>query len=108
MPIDTTQAKAYIRQHISEIQIIQDVAEGLKVSHETLRKEFRRQGNIPLSAFIAKTRVEQAQRLLHSTNLRCFEICYQVGFAREDSGAKTFKRLTGMTMEEYRHGLRNA
>ena len=102
MSIDTERVKTYIEEHIDELRVIGDVARSLDVSEETLRKTFRRRGGMSLSAFMAATRVERAKQLLHDTDLRCFEICDRVGFTREDSGAKTFKRLAGMTMEQYR------
>ena len=50
--------------------------------------------------------MEAAKRLLRKTDLRSYEICYAVGFARVDSGERAFKEATGMTMQAYRKRYR--
>lgn len=74
----------------------------MNISAETLRKEFLRSERKNLGRFIKETRVYKAKQLLQSTSLRCFEICFETGFKREDTGARVFKRVTGITMEEFR------
>jgi len=106
MAIDTLHVKMWIEENLERIHTIEDVAAGLHVSSETLRKDFQRHENIPLSEFITNTRVRAAQALLVNTELRCFEIAFTVGFSREDVCAKTFKREMGMTMEQYRELIR--
>lgn len=82
------------------------LADDLKVPAETLRKQFRRREGIPISKFIRLMKVENAKKLLTETDKYCFEICYEVGFPREDGGSRTFKQVTGMTMVEYREAER--
>lgn len=43
-----------------------------------------------------------AKELLRETDLRHYKICYLVGFPSEVTGARTFKRITGQTMMDYR------
>ena len=102
MSLDMTRVKTLVWTTLRGTRRIGDIADRLHVSQETLRKAFRRAEGVPLSTFIARARVEQAKRLLLDSELRCFEICYQVGYSREDVGARAFKRITGMTMLEYR------
>ena len=94
--------KQYIRRNIRRIRTIGDVAKGLRVPGETLRRVFRREAGEPLSEFISGTRIALLQRRLARTRRRCFELIFDAGFTREDSAARTFRRRIGMTMEEYR------
>ncbi len=99
--------KHYIRQNIRRIRRIGDVAKGLRVSAETLRRVFRREAGEPLSAYISATRIAFLQRKLIRTRRRCFELIYEAGFTREDCAARTFRRHTGMTMEQFRKRQRH-
>ena len=100
--MDTEDVKRYIERNVRRVCGVGPLAAELKVPPERLRKEFRRTAGIPISKFITQTKVEQAKKLLKETGKYCFEICFEVGFPREDGGSRTFKRVTGMTMEEYR------
>lgn len=99
---DTSIIKTWIETNIKEVHTLNDVANNFLVSSETLRKEFLRNERRTLHTFIIETRILRAQKLLKETQMRCFEICFAVGFTQEDTAAKTFKRVTGQTMEEYR------
>lgn len=105
--MDTRHVKDYIRRNVKRVGGVAPLAADLNVSSQALRKEFRRKEGIPISWFITLTRVEHAKKLLAKTDMRCFEICYDVGFTREDGGARTFRRVTGMTMLQFRESARN-
>jgi len=100
--VDIHEVKEYINQNLRTVHRLDDVASHFKVSPETLRKQFRRKERISFSNYVTKTRVEEMKQRLANSNEYCFEICFDVGFGREDSAAKTFKRLTGVSMEQYR------
>ncbi len=102
----TKWVKLHILKNIGKIRGIKGLAEELGVASETLRKQFRRNEATPISSFINQAKVKRARILLEDTSLTCLEICVDVGFLREDSGARTFKRLTGMTMKGYRENCR--
>lgn len=56
-----------------------------------------------------KLRLEEAKRLLETTDARVGEICYQVGFQDDKHFLKIFKSITGLSPSEYRRasGRRN-
>jgi len=106
MAVDVEKVKSFIEGNLKDIKLVYDIASSFSLSSETLRKEFTRREKRSLHDYVEQVRIEQAKRLLGTTERRCFEICFEVGFGREDTGAKVFKRATGMTMEEYRLKLR--
>jgi AraC family transcriptional regulator of adaptative response / methylphosphotriester-DNA alkyltransferase methyltransferase len=79
----------------------------MEVNYHTLRGQFKREAGVSLVRFIAQRRVARAQELLRETDLRHCEICYLVGFPSEVTGARTFKRVAGQTMTDYREANRN-
>lgn len=97
---------SYIRENIAEIDRVEEVAKIVDISHETLRKRFRREQGIPIGEYIRQTRIDEAQRLLIETDDPVYVVCWKVGFASDSSGIRAFKRETGMTMEAYRQEYR--
>lgn len=104
--MDTEHVKKYIKRNVKRVYGVAPLAADLEIPAETLRKQFRRREGIPISRFIRLVKVEIAKKLLAETDKYCFEICYEVGFQREDGGSRTFKQVTGMTMGEYREANR--
>ncbi len=102
MALEISTIKGFILEHLQTIHTIGDVAAPFDISPGTLRKEFQRKARIPLSKYLVLSRVERAKHLLISTELKCFEICQEVGFQREDTGSAIFKRVAGVNMNSYR------
>lgn len=92
----------YIEEHLDEIENPKELADILDVSHETLRKRFRREEGMPLGKYIRQTRIDKARQLLLKTEEPVYVVCWKVGFSSDSSGIRAFKRCTGMTMGEYR------
>lgn len=93
--------KKYLEFHLSDITTVADLARHLKVSAETLRKNFRRTERISLGQYILKLKVEVMKEYLVIGDDPCNWICGSLNI-REDTGAKLFKRYTGETMKQYR------
>lgn len=102
MSINIATVKEFIRENIKTTRFLADVAERFHVSTETLRKDFSRQERVAFSNYLTRLRIDVMKEKLVQTNLRCFEIAFEAGFQREDTAAKSFKRETGVSMEQYR------
>lgn len=102
MAIDISGLKVLIKHEPRRIGTTDDVARLIHASPETLRKEFRKVEGVCLHKYVTQVKVDMAKRLLLSTPLRCYEICDQVGFSGQESGGRTFKRVAGLSMAEYR------
>ena len=79
----------------------------MEVNRPTRSQHFYRETGLLPGRFIPERRVARAQELLRETDLRHYKICYLVGFPSEVTGARTFKRITGQTMTDYREANRN-
>lgn len=108
MRLNCSKISSAIKQDPARFRTLKDVAACFGASSETVRREFFRTMRIHVHEFIVTAKVEKMKELLLDTKRRCFEICFDVGFRREDTGAKVFKRFTGMSMEEYRKQNGNA
>ena len=94
------------KTNLARIQSREDVARAFALPLDALRKAFSDGEGQALADFITEARIEEAKRLLRKTNLSSKEICYAVGFARPDSGERTFKETTELTMQAYRKKYR--
>ncbi len=101
MRINTDEIKWFVEQHIKEVKTIHSVSAPLQLSYDTLRKSFLRKEGVPLGDYIVQRKIQAMKDLLVTADHPCFFICYEYGY-REDTGAKVFKRNTGMTMLEYK------
>lgn len=98
--------KLMVDLHLTEASTISAVAAMMNIPSETLRKKFFRKEGIHLNEYIYRRKVQAMKELLLISDEPCYVVCYNVGL-REDSGAKVFKRIAGMTMlgfrERYKH-----
>lgn len=106
MGIDTAEIKSYVDLNIKMVKTIRSVSKPLNISYDTLRKSFLRHERTPLAEYIANRKVQAMKELLLVGDDPCFFVCYEFGY-REDSGAKIFKKITGMTMLEFRRKYKN-
>lgn len=93
--------KLMVDLHLANAKTIFDVAKLVQMPSETLRKKFLREEGIHLNDYIHHRKVQAMKELLLISDHPCFAVCYTVGF-REDTGAKIFKKIAGMTMQQFR------
>ncbi len=93
--------KFMVDLHLTDANTVISVAQMLKMPSETLRKKFLREEGLHLNEYIQRRKVQAMKELLLISNDRCFAVCFSVGL-REDSGAKVFKKIAGMTMQKFR------
>ncbi len=66
-------------------------------------RKFKQIYNVSMVNYLNLIRIENAKKLIRSTNVRIRDIACQVGFEDEKYFARMFKKLTGMTPSEYRN-----
>lgn len=86
------------KAHIS----LDDVVSGIFLSKNYFRQIFKKETGISISSFIQKMRLDEARRLLVTTDKSSSVISEECGFNDLKFFYLTFKRATGMTPTEYR------
>jgi AraC-like DNA-binding protein len=81
---------------------IQALAEDFDVSPSTVSSVFRRYDGRGANSYLALRRIDEAQRLLRSSDLPLKDIAGRVGYYNVSSFIRRFRRLTGTTPGEYR------
>jgi two-component system response regulator YesN len=68
-----------------------------------LSRLFKKETGQSLSDYIGQVRMEEARRLLSQTNMKIVQVAEESGYRNVSHFAKMFKRMTGVTPQEYRN-----
>ena len=99
------QATAYIESHYTEKLTLQDVADACFVSQWHLSKLLNKHTDGNFYDVLNAVRIDAAKRLLRDPSLKIGEIGGMVGYADTAHFARVFKKITGMSANEYRNSL---
>lgn len=80
----------------------QYIADELEVNVSYLSRTFKKETNKNLSIYIAEKRIQVAQRLLKTTDLKTNEVAKRVGFTDARYFGQVFKKIIKITPSEYR------
>lgn len=92
----------YIRKHLNETIELEKLAEIACLSKDHFIRLFKKElGNTPLQ-YINQKKIEKAQLLLITEDLTVKEIAFQLAFEDYSYFNRLFKKITGVTPQEYR------
>ena len=94
---------AYINCNYGDANItLPSICEDFNISHSYLCKIFKNSYNCSVKSYITKIRINEACRLLETTDMGVQEIGYSVGFSDSIHFMKIFKKYTQKTPTNYR------
>lgn len=108
IPKECAIARRYLDTHYSQNITLDSLAEATHTNKYYLSHIFRDCfGRSPIN-YLTQKRLEVSRELLSSTDHSIAQIASSAGFASQSYFSQTFKRLTGMSPNQYRrqHGLR--
>ena len=92
----------WLQEHFREGNALAQVTELSAIPERTLKRRFKAATGSSLIEYLQNLRVEEAKRLLESTELPVEEISEQTGYLDASFFRRLFKRLTGLTPSKYR------
>ncbi len=92
----------YIRHHISESISTEDIANALFLSRGYLSTTFKKETGMPLSGYITSVKIDEAKRLLLSTNKSLAEISAYLGFSSQSHFSTVFQKYEGISPSQFR------
>ena len=98
-------ALAYMEAHYAEKLTLQEVADACYISQWHLSKLLNRYTEKSFYDILNSLRIQAARELLKDPSLRIGDIGERVGYADTAHFARVFKKLTGMSANEYRNSL---
>ncbi|MHC1773354.1 MAG: helix-turn-helix domain-containing protein [Flexilinea sp.] len=97
------QAMAFMEENYNQKITLQDVADQCYVSQWHLSKLLNRKTGQSFYDLLNGMRINAAKRLLIDPKLRICDICELVGYADTAHFSRTFKKMEGMSANEYRN-----
>ncbi len=97
----------YMLEHLGEEFSREAVAEQVYLNPAYLSRLFRRETGFSLTDYLVRLRVDRARGSLEQTNQRVSDIAADVGYANFSHFSKLFKKMTGLTPQEYRKKYQN-
>lgn len=98
-------AQRLLAQHVRIAISLEEIAQCLGVSPAHLIRSFHREYGMSPMKYLAKLRVNHAQRLLATGSASISQIGAEIGYARVQHFSRMFKRETGLSPLDYRRGV---
>ena len=96
-------ALAYMEEHYKEKILLSEVADKIYVSQWHLSKLLNKETGQNFSEILNGIRIKKAQQLLKDPSLRISDIADEVGFLEVAHFSRVFKKVTGISANEYRN-----
>ena len=104
-PAVINDAKVYMSQHFCDPNLmLQDVAKAVNMSNSRFSTVFSQQSGQTFTEYLIFLRLGKAKELLRTTDMKTSQIAHDTGYNDAHYFSYIFKKNTGMTPSEYRHG----
>ena len=95
-------AKIYMHEHFSEKITIKEMCKVLGCSKSALLTSFKSEYGTTLNSYLCAIRIEEAKRLLKTTNMTISVVAEATGFYDQSYFSKVFSSKLGITPSDYR------
>jgi AraC-like DNA-binding protein/ligand-binding sensor protein len=102
---DINRACEFIKDHLTEPLDLKLVAESANLSSCYFCKKFKESTGLTFTAYVARTRVEAAKKLLVNPQVRVSEVAFEVGFQSLTHFNRVFKEVAGLSPTQFRDRL---
>lgn len=99
---DIRNIQQFIETNLAERITVESLAERFAISRRSLVRRFRKATNNPPVEYIQRVKVEAAKRGLEQQRKNVNEVMYSVGYTDLKAFRTIFKKITGLTPQEYR------
>ena len=96
----------YIKKHYAEDLSLSVMAKYTGYNENYFSNLFRQEANESFTNYLNRIRIERAQRLLDDPRCKVYEAAEKVGFRNASYFSTMFKKVTGMSISDYRNGGR--
>lgn len=104
-PPDINRACTFINEHLTEPLDLKQVADSANLSICYFCRKFKESTGLTFTAYVARTRVEAAKKLLLNPQVRISEVAFEVGFQSLTHFNRVFKEISGLSPTQYRESL---
>ncbi|MFF2090800.1 response regulator [Paenibacillus sp. NPDC058174] len=94
--------RTYIKEHLHEELTREEIASSVFLNPAYLSRLYKKETGVSLTDYILKLRMDKAKLLLSQTNELVSTVADAVGYTHFSHFAKMFKKITGVSPQEYR------
>lgn len=98
-------AKEYIQKNYASVITLQAIASYLNLSRHYVCYLFKKESGENITTYINKVRIENVKLLFSKNDYKVKDVYDKVGFSDEQYFCKMFKKVTGMTVAQYKSRL---
>lgn len=98
--------KQYVKQNYASDCSVEEMAEGLGISPNYLRKKFKDGTGVTILEYVTNIRMETAEKLLRHHKLKVKEVSLRVGYENVSYFTQLFAKRNGVTPNEYKNMVR--
>ncbi|MEF2964779.1 response regulator [Paenibacillus sp. M1] len=92
----------HLEEHLRENLTVKQLAEQFHLNPSYLSVLFKKEMGRTISDFVQEARMNKAKELLRDPNVKVYEVAEQVGFQTAAYFTFLFKKLTGLTPQDFR------
>ncbi|WP_419954273.1 response regulator transcription factor [Neobacillus niacini] len=92
----------YLQENFDRDVKLQEISDHFYISREYISRKFKQEFNENISDYIVRIRMEKAKSLLKNSQLKIYEIANMIGYQDDKYFRKVFKKVEGITPNEYR------
>ena len=96
------EALRYIEKHYAEDISLGDISSKVGLSDNYFSNLFKQETGENLTSYINRVRIEKAKQLLMQPGKKVYEVAEEVGFRNTTYFSTTFRKVTGMTVSEFK------
>jgi transcriptional regulator GlxA family with amidase domain len=94
--------ETWLKEHVREPGVVAGVVGHAQIPERTLKRRFKAATGVAIIEYVQNLRIEEAKRLLETTEEAADEIGVTVGYEDASFFRRLFKRRTGITPGRYR------
>jgi transcriptional regulator GlxA family with amidase domain len=99
-------AQQYIEQNYIEKMTVDELADRFYITRRTFERRFKKATRHTVTEYIQRVKIEATKKQLEIGRKTIHEIMYEVGYSDVQAFRELFKRISGMTPNEYRNKYR--
>lgn len=96
----------YIELNYANKISLNDIASHVMLSRNYVSSLFKRDTGMSLNQLLNQVRIQAAMTILQTENITAKDLFGRVGFSDEQYFCKTFRKLTGQTVSQYKESLK--
>ncbi|MDQ0973687.1 two-component system response regulator YesN [Neobacillus niacini] len=97
-----TDIEKYLQENFDRDVKLQEISDHFYISREYISRKFKQEFNENISDYIVRIRMNKAKSLLKNSQLKIYEIANMIGYQDDKYFRKVFKKVEGITPNEYR------